>query len=51
MDALIDVPAGLNNVAVADTEIGSVDGDAGFYHYRQYDAVGLARTRSLEDVW
>ncbi|HWL43789.1 MAG TPA: citrate/2-methylcitrate synthase [Ilumatobacter sp.] len=51
MQALIDVPAGLNNVAVANTEIGSVDGDAGFYHYRQYDAVELARTRSLEDVW
>ena len=51
MQALIDVPAGLNNVAVADTEIGSVDGDAGFYHYREYDAVELARTRSLEDVW
>lgn len=51
MQALIDVPPGLNNVAVADTEIGSVDGDAGFYHYRQYDAVELARTRSLEDVW
>ena len=51
MPSLIDVPAGLNNVAVADTEIGSVDGDAGFYHYRQYDAVELARSRSLEDVW
>jgi citrate synthase len=51
MHALIDVPAGLNNVAVADTEIGSVDGDAGFYHYREYDAVELARSRSLEDVW
>ena len=43
MHALIDVPPGLNNVAVADTEIGSVDGDAGFYHYREYDAVDLAR--------
>jgi citrate synthase len=51
MHALIDVPAGLNNVAVADTAIGSVDGDAGFYHYREYDAVELARTRALEDVW
>jgi citrate synthase len=51
MQALIDVPAGLNNVAVASTEIGSVDGDAGFFHYRQYDAVELARARSLEDVW
>ena len=23
----------------------------GFYHYRQYSAVELARTRTLEDVW
>ena len=51
MQPLIDVPPGLNNVAVAETEIGSVDGDAGFYHYREYDAVELARSRSLEDVW
>ena len=51
MDALIDVPAGLHNVAVTSTEIGDVRGDEGFYHYRQHDATELARTRTFEDVW
>ncbi len=51
MQNLIDVPAGLNGVAVAETEIGNVLGDEGFYHYRQYDATELARTVGLEDVW
>jgi len=51
MNELIDVPAGLNGVAVADTAIGTVHGDEGFYHYRQYDATHLARTVGLEDVW
>lgn len=51
MNELIDVPAGLNGVAVADTAIGTVHGDEGFYHYRQYDATQLARTVGFEDVW
>jgi citrate synthase len=51
MRDLIDVPAGLTAVAVADTSIGSVDGDAGFFHYRQYDATALARSARFEDVW
>lgn len=51
MDELIDVPAGLNGVAVADTSIGTVHGDEGFYHYRQYDATELARTVCFEDTW
>jgi citrate synthase len=51
MDELIDVPAGLHHVAVTTTEIGDVDGDAGFYHYRGRDATELARTVGLEDVW
>ncbi|HUF98058.1 MAG TPA: citrate/2-methylcitrate synthase [Ilumatobacter sp.] len=51
MRQLIDVPAGLDGVAVTNTEIGAVHGDEGFYHYRQYDAVDLARTVGLEDVW
>ena len=46
-----DVPRGLKGVVVADTEIGDVRGSEGFYHYRQYSAVDLARTRPLEDVW
>ena len=51
MHQLIDVPPGLNGVAVADTMIGAVDGDAGFYHYRQFDATDLARDMSFEAVW
>jgi citrate synthase len=38
-------------VRVADTELGGVRGDEGFFHYRQYDAVALAASRPLEDVW
>jgi citrate synthase len=48
---LIDVPAGLNGVIAADTAIGAVDGDRGFFHYGAYDATMLARTRSFEEVW
>ncbi len=51
MTHLIDVPAGLNGVAVAETEVGDVHGDEGFYHYRQYDATELAREATFEDVW
>jgi citrate synthase len=47
----IDVPAGLNGVVAADTAIGAVDGDAGFFHYAGQDATELARTRSFEEVW
>jgi citrate synthase len=43
--------AGLEGVVAAETALGDVRGDEGFYHYRQYPAVGLARRRSLEDVW
>ncbi|WP_037672076.1 citrate synthase/methylcitrate synthase [Streptomyces griseus] len=48
---LVDVPRGLAGVVVTDTEVGDVRGLEGFYHYRQYSAVELARTRSFEDVW
>ena len=51
MSNLIDVPAGLNGVAVTDTSIGDVDGEAGFFHYRGHDATELARTHSFEEVW
>ncbi|MEW1641252.1 citrate synthase/methylcitrate synthase [Streptomyces sp. NPDC091219] len=47
----IDVPRGLAGVVVTDTRIGDVRGTEGFYHYRQYSAVDLARTRGFEDVW
>jgi citrate synthase len=48
---LIDVPRGLNGVAVTDTMIGDVLGDEGRFHYRGHDAADLARTRSFEEVW
>ncbi|MFT4305448.1 MAG: citrate/2-methylcitrate synthase [Microbacterium sp.] len=50
-DTLIDVPRGLGNVAVTTTSIGDVHGIEGYYQYRQYDAVELAHTASLEAVW
>ncbi len=46
-----DVPPGLEGVVVAETSIGDVRGQEGFFHYRQYSAVDLAGARSLEDVW
>ena len=44
-------PPGLKALAVADTELGGVRGEQGFFHYCQYDATQLARERTLEDVW
>ncbi len=46
-----EVPPGLDGVIVAETAIGDVRGEEGFFHYRQYSAVELARSRGLEDVW
>jgi citrate synthase len=51
MPTLIEVPAGLEGVIAAETSIGDVRGEEGFYHYRQYSAVDLAAARSFEDVW
>ncbi|MFJ4246274.1 citrate synthase/methylcitrate synthase [Streptomyces iakyrus] len=48
---LVEAPRGLAGVVVTDTRIGDVRGLEGFYHYRQYSAVDLARTRGFEDVW
>ncbi|MEV0039413.1 citrate synthase/methylcitrate synthase [Streptomyces sp. NPDC050804] len=45
------VPRGLAGVVVTDTALGDVRGSEGFYHYRQYSAVELARSRGFEDVW
>ena len=47
----VEAPKGLAGVVVAETEIGDVRGQEGFYHYRQHDARELAERRSLEDVW
>ena len=49
--SLIEAPRGLEGVIVAETEVGDVRGLEGFYHYRQYSAVDIARKRPLEDVW
>lgn len=49
--ARVDVPRGLAGVVVTDTRVGDVRGAEGFYHYRQYSAVDLAKTRGFEDVW
>ncbi|MFJ4928250.1 citrate synthase [Streptomyces sp. NPDC088736] len=46
-----DLPRGLAGVVVTETALGDVRGLEGFYHYRQYSAVELARTRGFEDVW
>src|SRR5690606_3464304 len=45
-----NLPPGLKGVVVGATAVGDVQGAQGFYHYRQYDATELARTRPLEDV-
>jgi citrate synthase len=45
------VPRGLEGVVVAETAVGDVRGQEGFYHYRQYSAVELAERRTFEDVW
>ena len=41
-------PPGLKGLVVADTHIGSVRGDEGFFHYRNYDATWVARHHTLE---
>jgi citrate synthase len=46
----ITVPPGLAGVIVTDTQIGDVRGDEGYYHYRGFSAVELARTSSFEEV-
>ena len=48
---LIEVPKGLNGVAVTDTSIGDVLGDEGRFHYRGHDATDLARRNSFEEAW
>jgi citrate synthase len=47
----VDVPRGLEGVVVAETSVGDVRGQQGFFHYRQYSATELAARRSFEDVW
>jgi citrate synthase len=46
-----EAAAGLADVAVARTEISDVLGRQGFYHYRGYNAVDIARRGRVEDAW
>ena len=48
---VLEAPRGLKGLIVADTSVGDVRGEEGFYHYRQYAAPDLAATRTFEDVW
>jgi citrate synthase len=48
---VLEAPRGLKGLVVAETSVGDVRGQEGFYHYRQYSAPDLAATRSFEDVW
>lgn len=45
------VNSGLDGVIVADTAIGGVRGQQGYFHYGANDAAVLAETRSFEEVW
>ncbi len=47
----MEAPKGLAGVIVAETEVGTVRGEEGFYHYRQYSATDLTEKRALEDAW
>ncbi|MFN7976806.1 MAG: citrate synthase [Vicinamibacterales bacterium] len=51
MATLIDAPAGLEGVVAAETAVGDVRGDEGFYHYRGHPAADLAATLPFEAVW
>jgi len=46
-----EAPAGLAGVSVARTEVSDVLGREGFYHYRGYNAVDIARRGRVEDAW
>ena len=50
-ERLHEAPKGLEGLVVAETRIGDVRGEEGFFHYRGYDATELARDRTLEEVW
>jgi len=44
-------PPGLEGVVVAETRIGSVRGEEGFYHYGPHPAPALAERCTTEEVW
>lgn len=43
-------PPGLKGLIVADTAVGTVLGEEGWYHYRGHDATELARTATFETI-
>src|SRR5215469_11965993 len=43
--------SGLADVSVARTAVSDVLGRLGFYHYRGYNAVDIARRGNFEDAW
>ena len=47
----VDVPRGLEGVAVARTAVSDVHGLEGFYHYRGIDPTTFARRGCFEDAW
>ena len=49
-NAPVVAPPGLKGLIVADTSIGEVRGELGFFHYRHHDAPRLAASASFEDV-
>ncbi|MFT5359072.1 MAG: citrate synthase [Polyangiales bacterium] len=46
----IVAPPGLKGVIVAETQVGGVRGQEGYFHYRGQNAVELARSSSFEEV-
>jgi len=46
-----EAAAGLAGVSVAHTQVSDVLGRKGFYHYRGYNAVDIARRGRVEDAW
>jgi citrate synthase len=46
-----EAQSGLADVSVARTAVSDVLGRLGFYHYRGYNAVDIARRGSFEDAW
>jgi len=45
------VPPGLDGIVVADTSVGAVHGDEGYFQYRGHSAAQLAREQSIESIW
>lgn len=47
----LTAPAGLKGLVVAETTLGDVRGEEGFYHYREHPALDLVEHADLEQVW